>query len=147
MTVVLPLLPRWVRWLGVVTVAGFLFYTSVVTVPPEVSVQQGGQDVFRSLADITGFAQAQWRHFLAYGALSCALAYATDHWETAPWSRALVVIALAALYGLGIELIQPFAQRTFDVRDIAANTLGATLVLPWFLLRQSIELRPLRELI
>ena len=147
MTVVLPLLPRWVRWLGVVTVAGFLFYTSVITVPPDVAVQQGGQDVFRSLADVTGFAQAQWRHFLAYGTLSCALAYATDHWGMTLWSRALVVVALAALYGLGIELIQPFAERTFDVRDIAANTLGATLVLPWFLLRQFLELRSLGDLV
>jgi hypothetical protein len=133
--------------LGVIIVAVFLFYTSVITTPPEVAVTQSGAGVFTSLSDISGFAQSHWRHFIAYGAFAYGLAYATDHWGLSLQSRGLLVVTTVVLFGLGIELIQPFAQRTFAVNDIAANTLGAALVLPWFLVRPVIEVRPLSDLV
>lgn len=126
MRVPVPLLPRPVRWLGVAGLLGFLFYVSVVTVPPETAV-----DTYRlSFVDV-----AHWRHFVAYGTLAYALAYATVDWELTRWKQAAFVVAFASLYGLGIEVGQYFTpHRNFDATDVVANTLGASLVLPWYLL-------------
>jgi len=146
MRVVLPLLPKALRWTGVVAVAGLVFYASVLTDPPTVASESvtGGEDVFRVLTETVGFAQDQWRHFAAYGTLSGALAYAVEGWDRERWWRALVVVGIAVLYGLGIECMQYFTpDRAFDVRDIVANSLGALLVLPWYLLCPAVELRSL----
>jgi hypothetical protein len=124
--------------LGVLVIAGFIFYTSILTVPPEVGVEE---DVFGLLANIVGFAQDKWRHFPAYGTLSYALAYATENWALERWTRAVVVVVVVALYGIGIEVGQYMTPvRFFSVADIIANTLGAVLVLPWYLVRPYVEL-------
>jgi VanZ family protein len=146
MRVVLPLVPKALRWAGVVAVAAFIFYASVLTDPPAVASESvtGGEDVFRVLTETVGFAQDQWRHFAAYGTLGAALAYAVADWGRERWQRALVVVGVAVLYGLGVECTQYFIpERAFDVRDIVANTLGAVLVLPWYLVCPAVERRPL----
>lgn len=145
MNLVLPMLPRWLRWSGVLMIAGFIFYTSIIVVPPTVETHDG-QDVFSLLADVVGFTAANWRHFLAYGTLALALALATDHWELDRNRQALLVIGMASTYGVAIEVGQYFVpHRVFDLTDILANTLGAMLSLPWFLLRRRIELVPPRN--
>jgi VanZ family protein len=146
MRVVVPLLPRPLRWTGVVVVAGFIFYASVLTDPPAVASESvtGGEDIFRVLTETVGFARDQWQHFAAYGTLGVTVAYALEDWDRGRWQRALVVVGGAVLYGLGIECTQYFLpERVFDLRDIVANTLGALLVLPWYLLCPTVEHRPL----
>jgi VanZ family protein len=139
---VIPLLPKPIRWLGVLVIAGFIFYTSVLTVPPEVAVQDEG--VFTFLAQITQFAQDKWRHFAAYGVLAYSLAYAIEHWEQDRWYRALIVVTVVGFYGFGIELIQ-YTQpnRYFTVGDTVANTIGSLLVLGWYSIRPYLETRQL----
>jgi biotin transporter BioY len=149
MRVVVPLLPKSLRWTGVVAVAAFIFYASVLTDPPTIAAEGivGGEDIFRVLTDTVGFAQSQWRHFAAYGVLAYALAYAVErgspdnNWR---WQSALLVVGAAVLYGIGIECVQYFTpERVFDVRDMVANTLGALLVLPWYAVRPVVEVRSL----
>ena len=156
MRVVVPLLPKSLRWTAVVGVAAFIFYASVLTDPPTIAAEGivGGEDIFRVLTDTVGFAQSQWRHFAAYGVLAYALAYGVergspdasespdDDWRR--WQYALLVIGAAVLYGIGIECVQYFTpERVFDVRDMVANTLGALLVLPWYAVRPRVEVKPL----
>lgn len=150
MRVVVPLVPWPLRWLAVFVVAGFIFHTSIITVPPEVAAQTftGGNDVFALLAELVGFAQDKWRHFVAYGAVGYTLAYATADWEFDRWHRALGVVAVAALYGAGIEVGQSFLPyRHFSYGDMLANALGALLVLPWYLSRPYVDLRTPEELL
>ncbi|MCU4926490.1 VanZ family protein [Halobacteria archaeon AArc-dxtr1] len=133
----LPLLPTPVRWLGVAAVAGFILYASLITSPPETAVDTA-QPAFAPLS--------YWRHFVAYAALSGALAYAIDDWERRRWQQALLVIAVATLYGAGIEVAQyADPERHFDVLDILVNALGASTVLGWYAVRPSLEARSLGE--
>lgn len=66
-----------------------------------------------------------WRHQVAYFALACSVASATDHWERSRWVPALVVIAIATGYGLGLE--KSFVPHRSDVvlSDVVVNALGA----------------------
>jgi VanZ family protein len=57
-------------------------------------------------------------HFLAFGALAFPMAFAR------PAAFLWIVMAVSAYGGL-IELIQPFIGRHSDLRDAAANALGA----------------------
>ena len=95
MAVPVPLLPKPVRWLGVTGLAGFIFYTSIVTVPPETAIDSTRP----SFAEV-----AQWRHFLAYGTLAYALAYATAEWDRERWVQAVAVVGVVSLYGASIEI-------------------------------------------
>lgn len=169
MDVPVPVLPSPVRWLAVLCVMGFIFYVSIITVPPEIVVDGDGNgvsvspesgsggadegtDVFELLEggfdDIVNFTQAQWRHVVAYGVLAYALAYATVDWPWNRWQRAVFVVGSVAVYGLGIEIAQQFtAARQFEVGDVVANTLGACLVLPWYVVRPSVRVVDVRELL
>lgn len=132
----LPLLPTSVRWLGVFTVAGFIFYVSVITVPPEQPVVPGRPD-FVPLD--------KWRHFLAYGTFGYALAYALTDVATARWRKALIVLMIVAAFGGGIELGQSLLpERYFGIDDFIANQIGALLSLTWYLLEPRISFIPLR---
>ena len=130
----IPLLPAWVRWLGVLAVGAFIFYTSILTTPPPEPVVPGKPDLLPL---------DKWRHFLAYAAFGGALAYATTDRERPVWQLALVVIGVTVVYGVGIEFWQSFIpNRYFSVGDAYANTLGAVLVLPWYAVRSRIPLQP-----
>lgn len=134
-----PLLPRSIRWAGVVVLAGIIFYGSLVTVPETVVDRTDPGLVPLHL----------WRHVVAYFTLACGLAYASDHWEIARWRNALVVIGLAALYGIGMEIGQAFLPHRSDflLTDVAANTLGASGVVLWYAVRPYLALRTVPELI
>lgn len=59
-------------------------------------------------------------HFVAFGALAFPLALARP--QSIFW-----IILLVSAYGALIELVQPYFGREGDLRDIAANTIGASL--------------------
>ena len=169
MGVTVPLLPAWIRWLFVILVAGFVLYASVVALPPAIMIQDGnggppslavepdpqdpdtttdGDEVFTILSDMLGFAEQHWRHFLAYGTLAYTLAYASAEWRLRPRHHAVLVIGCVIAYGGLIEVLQHFStERTFDTVDIAANSVGAMLVIPWYLVRPYVRPTPVSELI
>lgn len=129
----LPLLPAWLRWLGVVVVASFIFYTSVLTTPPANPV----------VPTFDPIPLDKWRHFLAYAALGGSLAYATSDSDRETWQLAVLVIGVTVAYGVGIEFWQSFVPNRYaSIGDAYANTLGALLVTPWHLLRSRIALWP-----
>lgn len=170
MGILLPILPKSVRWGAVITIAGFIFYVSVVTMPPEVVVVDDGgsgdtttvavdtnrgadgtnifsviEDIFE---DIIGFTWDQWQHFAAYGALAYALAYALVDWEFRGRVAAVFVILAVTAFGLSIELLQHVVpERSFDVEDVIANAIGAVSVLVWFALLPSFEPRALGDIL
>jgi hypothetical protein len=63
--------PWWVRWAVVAGLAAFIFYASIVTVPPETVVDQLRPGPERLLP------LDRWRHLLAYATFGYTLAYAT----------------------------------------------------------------------
>lgn len=136
-TIPVPFVPRPVRWGGVFGIAAVIFYGSLVTVPETLV-----DDVQPELV-----ALHHWRHLVAYFTLALSVAYASDHWEVSRWSHAFVVIAIATLYGIGIEFGQSFVPHRSDflVTDVIVNFVGASGVLIWFVVRPVLELKPLSE--
>lgn len=141
MRVRLPLLPAWLRWTAVVGVAAFIFYVSIVTVPPETVV-----DTARPVPELIPL--DKWRHFVAYAVLGSTLAYASVHWEFRTVHLALFVVGMTVVYGVGIELGQSLIpQRYFSIGDAWANAIGGLLVAPWYLVRPYFDFVPIRRLI
>ncbi|WP_132057930.1 VanZ family protein [Halorussus amylolyticus] len=110
--------PGWLRWVGVVAVAGVIFYSSVIE-PPSSGVPHTGP------LGLFGF--DKWLHVLAYGGLAGALATALAPGRGV--GRAVVLAAALALaYGVGIEFAQAVVPtRAFSVGDILANVVGVTV--------------------
>jgi VanZ family protein len=130
-------LPGWIRWAFVVCVAGFIFYTSILTAPPDTVLDAGRPDLVPL---------DKWRHFLAYATFGGALAYATADWTIERRYAAAFVIGTTMAYGIGIEAWQSFVpERYFSYGDAYANTLGAVLISPWYLIRPYIEFEPLMD--
>ena len=136
MRVRIPLLPAWLRWSFVVVVAGFIFYTSILTTPPTTV------DPFRfRLLPLD-----KWRHLVAYFVLGGTVIYATTTWKQSVPRRALLVVGLAFAYGVGIEFGQSLIpNRYFSLGDAYANALGAVLVTPWYLVRRYVRFVPVRD--
>lgn len=138
MRVRVPLFPGWLRWLTVVGLASFIFYVSIVTVPPETII-----DTRPDLIPLD-----KWRHFLAYAALGYALAYATTDWKVDTRFVALLVIGITFVYGVGIEFGQAYRpNRYFSIADAYANALGGVLVIPFYLMRPYLTFMPLTSFI
>ena len=133
----LPLLPRWLRYTAVAVGAAFIFYASLVTVPETVV-----DDAQPQLIELN-----HWRHLVAYFTLACSLAYATDHWTLPRWKSAVLVIAIAASYGIAMEAGQAFVPHRTDflISDAIVNTIGASGVLLWYLVRPYLELWPVTD--
>jgi len=142
MKIRVPLLPSWVRWIAVVGIAGFIFYVSIVTVPPETVVDQakpGPPDLVQL---------DKWRHFVAYAVLGYALAYATVDWQLDSLYPALLVVGITVVYGVGIEFGQSFLpERYFSIGDAWANAFGGLLTIPWFAIRPYFQFIPINSLI
>lgn len=133
-----PLLPAWVRWLGVLAVAGVIFYLSVIATPPSDPIVEPPPLIPLD----------KWRHFLAYAALGGALAYATVDWERRTLVVAIACFAVVVAYGMGIEVWQStLPERYFGLGDAYANALGGVLALPLFFLRDRVPLVPLGDLV
>ncbi len=131
----IPLLPRWLRFTAVGVVAAIIFYGSLITVP-ETAID----DVQPTFVQLS-----HWRHLLAYFALAGTLAYASDHWNLPRWRHAAIIIVIAASYGVAMEFGQALLpHRTpFLITDVIVNTIGASGVVSWFLLRPYLDCRPL----
>jgi VanZ family protein len=135
----LPLLPSWIRWGFVLTIGGYIFYVSFVTVPPTTVVD---------IAKPAILPLDKWRHFLAYAVFGSTVAYATADWHTALHYQILFIVGITLTYGVGIEMGQAFVQnRCASVADAYANAIGALLVLTWYALRPHIEFVPVSELL
>lgn len=136
-----PLLPAWLRWLLVVGIAGFIFYVSVITLPPETAVDEAKPGVELIQLD-------KWRHFLAYAAFGFTLAYATTDWEIDSRHLAALVIGTTIVYGVGVEFAQSLVpDRYFSMGDAYANALGGVLVIPWYLVSSYLDFVPLTSLL
>lgn len=134
-----PLLPPWLRWAGVVAIAGVIFYASILTVPPGTPLET----VKPELIPLD-----KWYHFLGYAAFGGSLAYATTDWETDRAVLLVAVFALTVVYGVGLELVQSqLPARHFSVADAYANAFGALFVLPWYALRPRLRLVPIRDML
>jgi VanZ family protein len=132
----LPLLPAWLRWAFVACVAGFIFYTSILTSPP----------TYVDPARPELVPLDKWRHFLAYAAFGGALAYASVDWSLGRRAAIVFVLGVTVAYGVGIEAWQATVpDRYLSVGDAYANALGAVLVAPWYLVRPYLNFEPIRE--
>lgn len=121
-----PLLPRWLRLLGVVAVLVTIGYFSLLTDPPKAP----GSTPFWD----------KHLHFAAYFGLALSLAYATARLRDRPVLRGLVVFGGAVAVGVGVELVQGVVpNRYFGWGDLLANALGAALVMGWFLLERRLR--------
>jgi len=129
-----PLVPRWLRYAGVLGVAGFLLYYSVLSPAP---IQPSSPD---PLWD-------KKLHVLGYLGLGLALAYATAHLRDRIWTRTAVVLVLAVGYGLLIEGLQGTQPgRYTSLGDALANVVGALLASAWFLVERRLRyVRPLDD--
>lgn len=139
MKVPFPLFPKPLRWAGVAIVAAIIFYGTLVTVPE--TVVDDAQPWFAPLH--------YWRHFVAYFALAGSLAYATDHWKLSRWKHAVFVIAVAAVYGLAMEFGQAFVPHRTDflITDVVMNTIGASCVVVWYLIRPYLDCKPITTIL
>ncbi len=139
MQIPVPLFPKAIRWSVVVGLAAFILYSSLVTVPETVVDQTQPE----------GLPLHLWRHVVAYFTLACALAYASDQWELPRLHHALLVIGMVALYGVLMEFGQVFVPHRTDflITDVGANTVGASGVVIWYLVRPYLKLKPISELV
>jgi VanZ family protein len=130
-----PLIPSVVRWIAVFVVAGFIFYTSIITTPPPNPVvpKPGPPDLIQL---------DKWRHFLAYGALAGSLWYATVDWDRPTRFVVVVVLGTTIIYGIGLEYWQSLIpKRYFSVDDAYANAFGSLFSIPLLILRDRLKLR------
>ena len=128
-----PLVPAWLRWVGVAIIMVVIFYLSVVTAPPD---QVMPKPDYLPLD--------KWRHFLAYGVLGYSLAYALIGSEYPTRYRVLVVFIVPFMYGIGLEFWQSLIPvRYFSVGDAIANAFGAVLSLTWFVLEPRLRFIPI----
>jgi VanZ family protein len=128
-----PLLPKPLRWLGVVVVVAVIVYFSIVTNPPRPPTPTPFWD--------------KHLHFVAYAGLALALAYATARQRDRPYRRAALVVGGAIAFGALIELAQgTLSYRYFGWGDLLANTLGALLVSVWFVVERRLRYVRVRKL-
>ncbi|MFD1514610.1 VanZ family protein [Halomarina rubra] len=75
------------------------------------------------------FGVDKWVHAGSYAALALVATYALAAWtDVTRWGTLLAVVAVVALYGVGIEVVQAtIPARSFDLVDMAANATGALL--------------------
>lgn len=112
----LPTPPRWLRWAVVTVVAGSIFVASVLD-PPSSGVPALGP------LGLVGF--DKWLHTAAYAGLGFVLFVALVP-PRHPERALAVAVVVAAVYGVGIELVQgPLPERSLDAADALANAFGA----------------------
>ncbi len=126
----LPLVSRRVRWALVVVVAGIILYYSIVPLPLPNGGTPPGTDTVE--------------HGFAYFGLAGSLLYATIDSELSTRNRVALVVAVAVLFGGGIEILQgTVVNRDASVFDLLADTGGALLAQGWLWVESRIELRRL----
>lgn len=132
-TVPIPLLPRAIRVLALGTVLAVICYFSLLTAPPGPPTEQPFWD--------------KQLHFVAYGGLTLAFAYATVHDRDRPLVRGALVLGGTLGVGIVIELTQGLTPgRYFGWGDLLANSVGALLASVWFLLERRVRFVSVRRL-
>lgn len=109
---------RFRDWLPAIAVGGAILAASVVRVPGEPSPTPGPIGLTDPF------------HLVGYAALAVAVAVALPkHREPARGIHVgAVAVAVATLFGVGIELVQaPIPWRSFAVADAAVNAVGAAV--------------------
>ncbi|WP_338729801.1 VanZ family protein [Haladaptatus sp. DJG-WS-42] len=111
-----------VRYALPLTVAGAILFMSVIK-PPSSGISSWGP--------LGLFHLDKWLHSLAYAGQAGVLAMVLNKYR----HGRLAAFVLALGYGITIEFIQyPLPERSFDLADIAANSVGAAIgVLAWVL--------------
>jgi VanZ family protein len=133
----LPLVPKWLRWLAVLAVAGVILYSSVITAPPGVD---------RGFELVPHFDKIL--HAAAYAGLGVTMAYALLQSRFSRRQRAVLVLSVAATYGVVIEVLQgQLTARTASVLDALANVLGACFALGWYAIVDHVEFVRARRLL
>lgn len=121
-----------VRWVPAVLVAGLIWYWSVVTSPPSITVPleallTGPTD--SAQAAIITIPELDWfdlRHGLAYAALALSLEYAVTDGEATSTRVIFLLFCVTITYGALMETGQLFRPaRVASMADIASNTVGA----------------------
>ena len=114
-----PLVPRPLRFGGVIAVGATILYFSVFTPPGSGAITTGPLGLLP---------YSTWLHGLAYTGLAFVLAYAL---QDQPWNDRVVlaVVFVAAVgYGGSIELLQSTLEtRTADFGDLLVNAVGAAI--------------------
>lgn len=66
----------------------------------------------------------KYRHGMAYGVFALVLgcSFLNLRWWTVP-----LAFVVAVTVGIGMEFIQPYFDRTFDLGDALANAIGAAI--------------------
>lgn len=124
----IPLVPRWSRWLLVGIATAGILYFSVITTP---SAPSGAGPFWDKKL-----------HFLAYGGLTLAYAYATAQYRHRPVRRAVGVLGIVILFGVFVEVLQGIVPvRQFSIGDLLANSIGALLASVWFFIEARIPYR------
>lgn len=127
-----PVLPRWLRLAGVLSVSGVIVYFSLFAGLPSPPGDGPG-----------GLIAALWDkklHLAAYAGLGYSLAYASV--EERKWGtrRVAAVVLVAVAFGAAMELLQGLLPtRYFGAYDLLADAIGALLVLPWFALESRFD--------
>ena len=150
----IPLLPRPLRWLSTLVVAGVICHGSVIASPPSVPlvVASGSESAIITANVFVPLLEAEIpasyrRHAIAYAALTLSLAYAVAHRDLPTVRKALLVFAVAMGYGVAMELGQLFRpERTATLADVAVNAVGAAIALQWYALEQRARFVPVREI-
>lgn len=146
----LPLLPRPVRWLPAVLVAGVICYGSVIASPPALplavtpiteptAVTASGVGLILE----TPLRPSDRRHAIAYATLTLSLAYAIADRDLPVARKALLVFAVAMAYGVVMEFGQLFRpERTASIADVTVNGVGALIALQWYALERRVRFVP-----
>ena len=121
----LPVVPKPLRYAGVVACAVVILYGSVT---------EPGDGVPRMLF---GVGVTVYLHVIAYAGFTGAIGYAA---LSADRRTLLVAAAIATLYGAGIEVLQgAIPYRTMAASDVVLNAVAAAIgavcwwfVAPWF---------------
>ena len=131
----IPLIPKPLRLLLVINIAGFIFFVSIVTVPPSTPIDMVKPDLLPL---------DKWRHIAAYAAFGATLLYAWADSSLSRRSLVFLVFTITVLYGVGIEVGQSMIpQRYFSIGDAYANALGGILITPWYIVRPYLEFVPI----
>ncbi|MEF8841606.1 MAG: VanZ family protein [Haloarculaceae archaeon] len=113
---------RWVDYALVVGFAAAVLLASVVDPPTGTGAAGAAVTVPRAL----GLPLDKWVHAGTYAVLAGLLCRATN--ARAAWV-VLLAAGVAVSYGAAIEVVQAtLPARSFEVGDLAANAVGATLM-------------------
>lgn len=100
------------RWVPVALAGYWLVLFTATHVPIPATLMDNGKDKIQ--------------HFLGYGTLAVLLTLTLRVRGWASWTRiVLATIAICMLYGAFDELTQPFVNRSCDITDWFADSLGA----------------------